>query len=61
MDKKISLKTNSRDINSLISILLKKFQDTGKDVFQYNELKKDIDIGFVLIKMRQAIILYANN
>ena len=61
MDKKISLKTNSRDINYLISILLKKFQDTGKDVFQFNELKKDIDIGFVLIKMRQAIILFANN
>jgi hypothetical protein len=47
MDKKISLKTNSRDINSLIQFLLKKFTDTGKDIIHYHELKKEIDLGYL--------------
>lgn len=45
IEKKISLKTNSRDINSLIQILLKKFGESNKDVIHYNELRKDIDLG----------------
>lgn len=45
MDKKISLKTNSRDINSLIQLLLRKFTEQGRDIIFYHELKKDIDLG----------------
>ena len=50
MDKKISLKTNSRDINSLIQLLLRKFTENGRDVIYYHELKKEIDLGKWLYK-----------
>ena len=49
MDKKIGLKTNSRDINSLILILNKKVSESGNDIITYQELKKEFDIGNFLI------------
>ena len=47
IDKKISIKSNSRNINSLIQICLKIFTESGVEIISWAELNKQLDLGFL--------------